>query len=78
MAEVKDQCAKCSGEMKIGFVYDKAHLNSATYLVWGDGEPKVSSWTGVKPSGEQRINIDKVTRCNNCGFLEFYATGDHV
>jgi hypothetical protein len=77
MPQTTDQCVKCGGVMRIGFVSDKADYNMPTYLIWGDGEPKESIWTGVKPSGQERKTVDKVMRCTDCGYLEFYATLDY-
>lgn len=65
------QCARCSGEMKEGFVADYTY-GSIRPSDWVEGEPVKSFWVGTKISDKNQYKI-KTFRCQNCGYLESYA-----
>ena len=52
-----------------GFVPD---YGMRTYVrEWNEGHPK-GSWWGIKTTSEEGLFLGAF-RCQNCGFLEFYA-----
>ncbi len=71
MAMHSNQCPKCAGTMREGFVVDGIHGGSAVSS-WVAGAPVKSMWMGVKLSGRPRSEI-AAWRCERCGFLEHYA-----
>lgn len=61
--------------MDDGFVVEHGHYNASNLPFWVEGEIKISFWSGIKTSDGRRTKIiDKVSRCDDCGYLEFYAT----
>ena len=64
-------CAKCGGEMVIGFIPD---MGGAGYLParWVEGVPEHSVLKGTKVSGKTQLTI-RANRCQKCGFVELYA-----
>ena len=73
MTSEPKKCPKCSGNMVQGFLAD--YYSHAALFVgsWIEGEPKKSFWTRTQaPLGGGGLPIGAF-RCQNCGFLEFYA-----
>ena len=71
MSEEKLLCPKCKGGMVQGFVPDYSH--AAIFVgSWQEGKPKKSFWTVAKAPRSAGIPIGAF-RCEQCGFLEFYA-----
>lgn len=69
MPLVPPTCAKCDGEMEVGYIPD--YRPSIKPSFWVKGLPKKSFWTGI-------VEPDRLTpiitfRCTNCGYLESYA-----
>ncbi len=54
-----------------GFVSDYTY-GAVLPSKWVEGEPVKSFWTGTNIKDKEQFTI-KTFRCNNCGFLEFYA-----
>jgi hypothetical protein len=71
------KCAKCSGEMEIGFLRDRAgpgrFKRISGTVEWFAGLPQPSSDGSIKTRSKTRFRID-VFRCKNCGYLEHYAS----
>ena len=65
------KCAKCSGEMEIGFVADP---RSSDYVMpmWISGHVNKSFWGFLRTKGRKQLWVD-VLRCTGCGYLESYA-----
>jgi hypothetical protein len=70
-------CPKCSGHMESGFVIDRAPGNANFQEKWVEGLPTPSFWTrgGVKIKGRESLPVTTF-RCDGCGYLESFATGD--
>ena len=67
------QCGECKVDFKPGFVIDRGHMEYKTQLIWVEGEPEESFWSGVKTSSREALNT-VAKRCPSCGKLEFYTT----
>ena len=67
-----NNCPKCAGEMREGFILDMAHDGQQLVLRWVAGKPEKSFWTGTKVAGKEQHFIQSF-RCAKCGFLESYA-----
>lgn len=65
------KCAKCGGEMETGFVPDYTH-GGILNLYWHPGDPEPSFWFGTKVEKNELIPV-QTYRCEDCGYLEFYA-----
>ena len=64
-------CPKCSGEMELGFVPDRASLTRRYPQLWFSGELEAGLF-GMKLMGRATRGV--VTyRCTKCGYLESYA-----
>ena len=50
MTEV-NECAKCSGTMHRGFLFDRGHNEYKTQQAWVEGDPEESFWSGLRISG---------------------------
>ncbi len=72
MMESRNQCPKCNGEMKQGFILDHKDYASALVTQWQPGEPQKSFWRGVKSKDGPQYEITAY-RCTGCGYLESYA-----
>jgi hypothetical protein len=71
MTNEKMQCPKCKGEMVQGFVPDFA--KTGVFVAgWHLGQPKKSFWVHTKARATEGVPIGAY-RCQECGFLEFYA-----
>lgn len=73
--EAKKVCSKCSGELVQGFIPDSTY---GANLIgrWHAGAPKKSFWSGTNvPGGGLPIGA---FRCDQCGFLEFYADKEYA
>lgn len=66
-------CPKCQGSMSRGFIANKNHDGSLGTLLWVEGEPVKSVWTGLKLKGKTQLEI-QTFRCSRCHFLEHYAS----
>jgi len=71
MSNERMQGPKCKAEMVQGFVPDFAH-GGIFVEGWHAGQPKKSFWMGTKARATEGVPIGAF-RCQNCGFLEFYA-----
>jgi hypothetical protein len=68
------KCPKCQAEMVQGFIPDYAHGSSMEMVSsWVEGQPKKSFWSGLKNIPMQGGVPIAVFRCQDCGYLEFYA-----
>lgn len=66
------RCVLCKGEMQLGFVPDKAHMNMPELAQWYPNSPKRGWFGGIKrPEGTLQI---QTFRCNACGYLMSFAT----
>ncbi len=65
------QCPKCKGEMERGWVPDRSY-GVTLVEAWYPDRPKKSFWTRTKAPLAEGVLI-RAFRCQNCGFLEFYA-----
>lgn len=68
-------CPKCRGQMKAGFLLDKAHYDMVRPTEWLEGKPERSFWSGLKTKGRARFPV-RTDRCSSCGYLESYANAD--
>lgn len=64
-------CLRCGGKMEEGFALDETY-GEKKQGQWIEGEPKKSTWTGLKLSGRKKLPISAY-RCLACGFLDLYA-----
>ncbi|MDQ6612087.1 MAG: hypothetical protein M3Y64_06615 [Gemmatimonadota bacterium] len=61
--------------MENGLVIDQSQAGITIDQQWMEGTAERSIWTGLKTKGKHRFHV--VTyRCQNCGYLESYATED--
>ena len=67
-------CPKCQGDMTAGFIIDFNMSQATAVSKWQEGAPQRSFWTGIKMDPERQHPITTY-RCEQCGFLESYATG---
>ena len=67
----KMQCQKCKGEMVQGFVADYS-MGAALVASWHAGQPKKKLVGHTKAPRAEGVPIGAY-RCQECGFLEFYA-----
>jgi hypothetical protein len=58
--------------MKRGIVVDRAPAGMTDAAYWLEGKAEKSIWVGLKTKGKQALFITAY-RCENCGFLKFYA-----
>ncbi len=65
------KCAKCSGEMEIGFVA-APRASDYTMPVWISGTIERSFLGVLRTKGRKQLWVD-VLRCTACGYLESYA-----
>ncbi len=72
MMEFHNQCPKCNGEMKQGFILDHKDYASCVVAKWQQGEPQKSFWRGVLSKDGPHYEITAY-RCTGCGYLESYA-----
>ena len=72
MMEFHNQCPKCNGEMKQGFILDHKDHASSVVAKWQAGEPGKSFWRGVQSKDGPHYEITAY-RCTGCGYLESYA-----
>ena len=72
MTEFHNQCPKCNGEMKQGFILDHKGYASCVVAKWQPGEPQKSFWRGVLSKDCPHYEITAY-RCTGCGYLESYA-----
>jgi ssDNA-binding Zn-finger/Zn-ribbon topoisomerase 1 len=66
-------CNECGGKMQRGFVVETRGAGTpyeASY--WLEGKPERRFWGGLKTEEKQSYYITAY-RCENCGFLKFYA-----
>jgi len=71
MPHIDTTCPKCSGTMLEGYTIDKGY-GAFFQEIWLAGRPR-SGWFGVSvPSTAVPIPVSRY-RCENCGYLEFYA-----
>ena len=71
MTNNKMQCPKCKGEMAQGFVPD--YYQTGIFVTgWHPGQPQKSFWNRTKVLESKCLPIGAF-RCQECGFLEFYA-----
>jgi hypothetical protein len=71
MTNKKLQCPKCKGEMVQGFVADYS-MAAALVASWHAGHPKKKLVGHTKAPRAEGVSIGAF-RCQECGFLEFYA-----
>lgn len=65
-------CPKCNGQMAQGFVPDYSY-GAVVVGAWHGGLPKKSFWSRTKvPRAGTGMPIGAF-RCEECGYLEFYA-----
>ena len=67
MAESK-ACPKCNGPMKPGSPQQVGNYGNSPFIWAPEGEPPFP----VKGDATPRMNLT-VYRCENCGYLEYYA-----
>jgi hypothetical protein len=72
MGEERNNCPKCTGEMREGFTLEIGSYDSNSQETWVEGKPEYEFWSGLKTSGRERYAITSY-RCVKCGFLEQYA-----
>jgi hypothetical protein len=67
-------CNECGGTMQRGFVVETRGSRGIPYeaAYWLEGKPEKSFWGGLKTEERQSYYITAY-RCENCGFLKFYA-----
>jgi predicted nucleic-acid-binding Zn-ribbon protein len=65
-------CPKCKTEMIEGFVLDRGHYNGKMKMVWVEGQPEESFWSGLKTSDRDVLRV-QAFRCSKCNYLEFYT-----
>jgi hypothetical protein len=64
--------------MQHGFVVETANIRGKPYdaTYWLEGKPEKSFLDGLKTEGKQSFYITAY-RCENCGFLKFFAGPDN-
>ena len=67
------KCLRCGGPMEQGFVADKAHYSVPETQTWVEGAPERTFWSGLKMKNRQ-VLVVMTFRCEQCGYLESYAT----
>jgi hypothetical protein len=67
------QCPKCNGSMKQGFIVDYA--NGHWVNKWAPGTPKKSFVRFLWPRQWMPVGT---FRCDNCGYLESYADPEYA
>lgn len=72
MQESIAACPKCSSKMVEGFVADYAEKN-VRYARWYQGNPDSALFWEIDPRSNPKWKL-KGRRCENCGFVEFFAT----
>ena len=66
-------CAKCGGEMELGYLLDLSH-GQVVRQRWTPA-PLPRGWLGgIRFKGWDEGYIVGTYRCSQCGFLESYAT----
>lgn len=65
-------CSKCGGSLNEGFIIEHALGNTAFSAKWHPGKPECNVFGGTQIEKDQLIPI-RSYRCEQCGFLEFYA-----
>jgi hypothetical protein len=70
MPVVLPTCAKCDGEMEVGYIPDYIP-GGIKPSFWAKGLPKKSFWTGI--TEPDRLTPIITFRCINCDYLELYA-----
>jgi hypothetical protein len=71
MPNNKMLCPKCKGEVVQGFVADYS-MAAALVTSWHAGQPKKKLVGHTKAPRAEGVPIGAF-RCQECGFLEFYA-----
>lgn len=64
-------CPDCRSGMEPGFAMDQSNSGRSPVL-WVNGEPEKSVWTGLKLKGRQQWYTTAL-RCPMCGFVRLYA-----
>lgn len=59
------KCPKCAIEMTEGFVLDRGHYNGKMKMVWVEGEPEDSFWSGLNTSDRDVLRV-QAFRCPKC------------
>ena len=67
-------CPECKGSMQLGYVldHDRVLLRQSS---WIRGKPKKVFLFGLTFAKEDQYYITTY-RCNNCGYLQFYANSN--
>lgn len=69
-------CIKCGNKMILGFLVDHK-LGGIMQSMWVEGEPEESLWSGTTTGDKPKYKV--VTYCcENCRYLESYATDERV
>jgi len=76
MSEEMVVCPKCKNKMIQGFVPTYFH-NALNIPTWCEGMPKKSFLGGVESQSDVEIPIGAF-RCQNCGYLEYYAKQEYT
>jgi Domain of unknown function (DUF6487) len=65
---------ECGGTMQKGYVAETAVRLGIPFdaSYWIEGKPEKSKWTGLKTKGKT-IHYILAYRCEQCGFLKFFA-----
>ena len=67
-------CPKCQGAMSQGFVADFGEGN-VKVARWVEGQPIPGFFWEVRPDKSVHRRKTTTFRCQNCGYLEWYAVG---
>lgn len=65
------KCLRCGGALEEGYIPEYAAY-SACEMLWVEGRPESSVWTGLKMGGGRRFKT-YTYRCEGCGRLESFA-----
>ena len=79
MKAIESKCPKCAGRMERGFVLDRDNvlgLRVDNLPCWIDGEPTRGISGGWQTVGKRTNEVDRVDRCEKCGYLEFYTSSE--
>ena len=70
-------CGECGGSLQRGFIVETAGMNPRPYdaSYWLEGKPEKHFIDGLKIN-EKKAYYITAYRCENCGFLKFYAGPD--
>jgi hypothetical protein len=71
------KCAKCSGEMELGYIPD--YFGNSEYYIkqglWVEGYPEKHWFGGVKVRSKKR-RLFFAYCCSDCGYMESYAISE--